>query len=122
MNIKGQGHLLTLVQGHSDSTFLSFYSSETAWLIEDKFHLELPLDKRTKVYSNGPGHMTKMVTMPIYGKTLNNLLLLNRKADDLEIWYAASGARVLPNCSNYDPGLTMTYFTARLKDKVHEAH
>ena len=23
MNIKGQGHLLTLVQGHSDSTFLA---------------------------------------------------------------------------------------------------
>ena len=115
MNIKGQGHLLTLVQGHSDSAFLSFYSSETAWLIEDKFHLELSLDKRTKVYSNGPGHMTKMATMPIYGKNLNNLLLWNRKADDLETWYTASGSRVLPNLlklwswSDHDQDKTMDF-------------
>ena len=55
------------------------------------------------------GHMTKMATMPIYGKNLKNLFR-NQKADDLETWYAASGARV---CSNDDPGLTLTYFTAR---------
>ena len=29
MNIKGQGHSLTLVQGHSDSTFLYFFSLGT---------------------------------------------------------------------------------------------
>ena len=46
-------------------------------------------------------------------KTFTNLLLWNQKADDLETWYAASGARVLPSCSNDDPGLTLTYFTAR---------
>ena len=39
-------------------------------------------------FSNGPGHMTKMAAMPIYGKNLKNLLR-NQKADDLEIWYAA---------------------------------
>ena len=27
-----------------------------------------------KVYINGTGHMTKMATMPIYGKTLKNLI------------------------------------------------
>ena len=36
MNIKSQGHLLTLVQGHSDS---DFFSLETAGLIEAKFHM-----------------------------------------------------------------------------------
>ena len=42
--------------------------------------------------------MTKMAAMPIYGvKTLKNLLLRNQKADDLETWYAASGAQVLPS-------------------------
>ena len=46
-------------------------------------------------------------------KTLKNLLLWNQNADDLETWYAASGARVLPKYSNDDPGLTLTYFTAR---------
>ena len=30
-------------------------------------------------------------------KTLKNLLLRNQKADDLETWYAASSAQVLPS-------------------------
>ena len=46
-------------------------------------------------------------------KSLKNLLLWNQKADDLETWYAASGARVLPNLFNEDPGLTSIYFTTR---------
>ena len=48
----------------------------------------------TKVCSNGLGHMTKMAAKPIYCK---NLLLQVQKADDLETWYAASAAQVLPN-------------------------
>ena len=47
-------------------------------------------------------------------KTLKNLLLRNQKADDLETWYAASGAGVLPSCSNDVRGLTLTYLMARL--------
>ena len=54
----------------------------------------------TKVCSNGPGHMTKMATMPIYGKNLKNLLLWNQTADDLETWYASSGFQVLPSLLN----------------------
>ena len=58
--------------------------------------MKSPWDGGTKVYSNGPVHMTKMAAMPIYGKNLKNLLR-NQKADDLETWYAALGARLLPN-------------------------
>ena len=45
--------------------------------------------------SNGPDHMTRMAAMPMV-KTLNNLSLWNQNADDLETWYASSGAQVLP--------------------------
>ena len=38
--------------------------------IEAKFQVEPPWDRRTKVCSNGPGHMTKMAAMPIYGKNI----------------------------------------------------
>ena len=41
-------------------------------------------------------------------KSLKNILLRNQKADDLETRYAASGARVLPVCSNDEPPLTLT--------------
>ena len=91
MNIKGQGHSLTLVQGHSDSTFSNFFSLETAKTIKAKFHVESPWDWGKKVCSNGPGHMTNKAVMPMYGKNLNILLLLNQKADDFESWYAELG-------------------------------
>ena len=48
----------------------------------------------TKVCSNGLGHITKMAAIKV--KTLKNLLQ-SQKADDLETWYAASSARVLPS-------------------------
>ena len=78
--------------------------------------MESAWDEGTKVYSNGPGYMTKKAAMPIYGKNLKNLLLLNKKADDLEAWYAALKLGMLEYyqvCSNDDPGLVLTYFTAR---------
>ena len=74
MNIKGQGHSVTLVQGHSDSTFSNFFSLETAKPIEAKFYVEPPWDGGTKVCSNGSGLMTNMTAMPIYGKNFKKVL------------------------------------------------
>ena len=45
-------------------------SSETAWPIKAKFHVESYWEGGMKVYVNGPGHMTKMAAMPIYDKNL----------------------------------------------------
>ena len=70
MNIKGQGHSVTLVQCHSESTSANFFSLETAKPIEAKFHVAPPWDGGTKVCSNGSGLMTSMAAMPIYGKNL----------------------------------------------------
>ena len=50
--------------------FSNAFSSETAWPIKYKFYVEPPLEGGTKVCINGPGHMTKMAAMPIYGKNL----------------------------------------------------
>ena len=63
--------------------------------IEAKFHIKPFWDEGTKVCSNGPGHITKMAAMLIYGKTLKKSSSLNRKAYDLETWYVALGAQVL---------------------------
>ena len=51
-------------------TFSNVFSSETAWPIKAKFYVEPPWEGGKKVYINGPGHMTKMAAMPIYGKNL----------------------------------------------------
>ena len=50
------------------STILNVFSSEIAWSIKAKFYVERPWEGGTKVCLNGPGHMTKMAAMPIYGK------------------------------------------------------
>ena len=42
MNIKGQGHSLIFIQGHSNLTFSNFFSLEIARPIEAEFHMEVP--------------------------------------------------------------------------------
>ena len=48
----------------------NIFSSETAWPIKAKFHVESPWEGGTKVYINVHGHMTKKAATPIYGKNL----------------------------------------------------
>ena len=54
----------------SDSIFSNIFTSITTRPIEIKFHVEPSWNEGTKASSNGPGHMTKMAAMSIYGKTL----------------------------------------------------
>ena len=51
-------------------TISNLFSSETSWPIEAKFYVKTPWQGGKKVYINGPGHMTKMATMPIYSKNI----------------------------------------------------
>ena len=55
------------------SQFSNIFSSETAWPIKAKFYVEPPWEGGTKVCINGPGRMTKMAAMPIYGKNLKKI-------------------------------------------------
>ena len=80
---------------------------------QSQISYEPPWDGGTKVCSNGPGHMTKMAAMPIYGKILKNLLLRNQKADDLESWYATLGVKYYQFYSSNGPELTLAYFMAK---------
>ena len=82
-------------------TFSNVFSSETAWPIKVKFYVEPPWEMGTKVYINGPGHMTKMAAMPIYGKNIKKSsspepeVLQNQKSYDLETWHVASETQAL---------------------------
>ena len=58
---------------------LNIISSETVGPIKVKFHMELLWDRGTKVCSNGPGHMTKMAAMSIYGKNLKTIVFPRTK-------------------------------------------
>ena len=70
MTTQGQGNSLTFVQGHSDLNFQTSFSKKNIRLFEAKFHMKPRWDVGMKMCSNDPGHMTKMASMPIYGKNL----------------------------------------------------
>ena len=71
-------------------TFSNIFSSETALPIKAKFYVEPPWEGGTKVCINGPGHMTKMAAMPIYGKNLKKSSPLEPVGRFSRIWYVAS--------------------------------
>ena len=75
--------------------------------------MELLWDGGTKVCSNAPGHMTKLAAMPIYGKNLKNLLLRTKRPMTLKLGMHHQVLEYYQVCSNDDPVLTLTYFTAR---------
>ena len=72
--------------------FSNVFSSETAWPIKAKFYVVPPWEGGTKVCINGPGHMTKMAAMPIYGK------------NPIKIFFSRTGVRFPRNlvCSIWD--------------------
>ena len=61
------------------STHLNIVSSETTRPIELKFHMKTPYDSLAKIFTNCTGHMTKMATMPIYGKNPLNIFFSGTK-------------------------------------------
>ena len=76
LSIKAQGELIVYPYSgvhcrcRRRQQCLNIFSSETTLPIKAKFYVELPWEGGTKVYINGPGHMTKMAAMPIYGQNL----------------------------------------------------
>ena len=71
--------------------------SETTGPVKVKFHMELLWDGGTKVCSNGHGHMTKMATMPIYGKNLKKSSSPEPKGQWPWILICIIGCWVLPS-------------------------
>ena len=69
MSIKGQGHSLTLVKGHSDFKVKTCFSQKQLGDLEPKFIWKLE-GEYVKNYTNELGHRTNMAAMPIYGKNL----------------------------------------------------
>ena len=78
--------------------------------MKDKFQMELLKDWGTKVYSNRPGHMTKLAAMPIYGKNSKKIFFSRTKR--LMTFILGLQHQVLKYYQVDDPGLTLTYFTA----------
>ena len=98
----------------SSFTISNIFFSETAWPIKAKFYKEPSWVGGTKVCSRHLSHMTKMAAMPIYGKNPSKIFFSRTGGPiftklGMQHW----GLQLIIVCSNDDPGLTLTYFTAR---------
>ena len=96
------------------STMLKIFFSKTAWPIKAKFYVEPPWVGGTKVCPQHLGHMTKMAATPIYDKNHSKIFFSRTGGPistklGLQHW----GLQPIIVCSNDDPGVTLTYFTAR---------
>ena len=87
-------------------------SSETTWPFIIKLHIEHPLDGGTKVCINGQGHMTKMATIPIYGKNFYKPSSLEPGVYYLKLGMQHLRLKLYKTGINDDLRLTFTYFTA----------
>ena len=93
-------------------TFSNIFS-ETAWPIKAKFYVEPPWEGGTKVYINGPGHVTKMAATPIYGKNPSKIFFSRTGGPIFTKLGVFRGLLPIIVYINDDPGVTLTYFTAR---------
>ena len=103
VDIKGQGYSLTLVQGHPDSIFTSFFSLETARLMKPNFMWSLHgMENESDYSTNGLCHMTKMAAMSIYGKKLkksSSLVSNNRRPWKLVCSIGCSSSMLYIKCT-----------------------
>ena len=80
-----------------------------------KLHAEHPKEVGTKVYINGPGHKTKVAAMAINSKIKTLKIFFSRTIRSmifkLGMKHQEDGLYKVD--INHDPGMTMTYFTAR---------
>ena len=75
--------------------------------------MEPPWEEGTKVYINGLGNMTKIAVMSIYGKNFKIFFSRTRSSMILKFGMQHRGFMLYKICINGDPGLTLTYFTAK---------
>ena len=82
--------------------------------MEAKFYEEPPLDRGTKIWSNGLAYMTNMAAMRIYGKNLKKIIFSGTKRPmTLEVGMQLWVLEYYKVCSTDDLEMTLTYFTAR---------
>ena len=70
--------------------------------------------KEIKVDKHDAGHMTKMAATPIYGENSSKIFFSGTGGPiSTKLGMLHRGLQSIIVCSNDDPGVTLTYFTAR---------
>ena len=92
----------------------NLFFSKTGGQFGTKVHMKAWRRIGMKINTNELDHMTKMAAMPIYGKNLKKIFFSRTNWPmtlKLVMYYCV--CEYYQDCSNYLPGLTLTYFTPR---------
>ena len=74
--------------------------------------MEPPWEGGTKVFINGPGHMTRIVAMPIYGKNLLKKFCYRTNSPmTMQLGMEHYVLKLYKVFMNDEPEYTLTYFT-----------
>ena len=77
--------------------------------------MEPPWDGGTKIFSNDPGHMTKMAAMPIYGKNHKKIFFSETKGPmTLKLGMQHRVHKYYQVCSNDVPGGDLDLFYGKV--------
>ena len=67
-----------------------------------------------EICKHDAGHMTKMAAMPLYGKNSSKIFFSGTGGPiSTKLGMQHCGLQPFIVCSNYDTGVTLTYFTER---------
>ena len=103
------GLTLTYFMPGSNLVTYAFVWEKVKWLSTSP-----PMGWGTKVCLNGPGHMTKMATMTIYGKNPSKTFFSGTSGPiALKLGMQHLGLWPFIICSNDDPGMALSYFMPR---------
>ena len=92
---------------------LTFFSQKPLAYLQPNFECKI-LGTSNENSSTIAGHMTKMAIMPIYGKnTLKTFFPGTTGQILMKLCMKHQRPKPFIHFANYDPGLTLTYFTAR---------
>ena len=73
-----------------------------------------PLGRGNESLFAASGHMTKMAATPIYGKNPSKIFFSRTGGPiSMKLGMLYQGHQPIIVCSNDDPGMALTYFTAR---------
>ena len=115
VSVKGQGHSLTLVKGHSDFKGKTWFSQKQLGHLEPKLTWKLKGEWEWKFIQMSLVTWPTWPPCPYMVKTLKNLVLQNQLTNDLETWCVALSMPVLPRLFKLWPWVDLDLFYMKVK-------
>ena len=105
---------MTLAQGYLHMKIKTCFSQKQLGHFQPNFVCMLLGTRKMKNYEYDAGHTTKMTTKPIYGMNTYKIFFQGTSGQiSTKLGLKHQRLELIMSCLNNNPGLILTYFTAR---------